>query len=171
MKMMLTRQKVFEIHGALSALDQHARGFKLAYAIAKNLAKTKAEVAAVEKASKPSDKFTEYDSKRASMAASFAIKNDKDGEPLKVDNAYIIRDRAGFEKALRPLQDEYAEAIAEHEKRIKQRLNAMDDEVEIDLHQIKLELVEAEGAISEDVVGLGRMLEPLLGTVIIEEGS
>ena len=166
--MKLTRLRMFEIHEALAQLDKYARGFKLAYAIAKNLAKTKAEVEAVQKASRPFDKFMEYDNKRASIAAAFAVKNEKGGEPLQVNGSYIIQDQAGFEKALKPLQDEYAAAIAEREKQVKDRMANMEEEIEIDLHQIKLELVEAEGAIEAAAGGLGSMLEPLLGTVIVE---
>jgi len=163
--MKVQRKTVFEIDRALRELDKYGRSVKLAYAVAKNLGKMKGELEAVRAAGKPSKAFSEYDEKRGPIASSFAIK-DKDGSPIVANGQYVITDQAGLDKALKPLQDKYADAIAEQKGKADEIEKLMEEDVEIDFHKVKADLLETEGVISSDAPGLGALLQPLLGTII-----
>lgn len=165
--MELTRTRLLEIDAAMRALDTHTRGVKIAYAIAKNLGKMRSEIEAIQRAGKMSKEFTEYNTKRAEIASGFAAKN-KDGEPVVFNNNYVIADQGGLSKAIRPLKKEYAKAITEREKQQDELDKFLEQKVKIEFHKIPADLLEAEGAISEDTPGLAALIEPLLGIVIDE---
>jgi hypothetical protein len=164
--MLLRRKQVLEIDAALGALAQHAKGVKLAYAIAKNRASLRGEVEAIREADKPTAEFLTYEERRIAAAKAHA-KKDAQGEPVIAGNAYVLEDQAAFDATLGAIRQQHAEAIAAREAQLVELGKLLDDAVEVALHRVKLEAIEAPGAIAEDVA-IADLLVPLVGTVIDE---
>lgn len=164
--MKITRRRMFEIDGALRELDKHARSFKLSYAIAKNLAKMRREIEAFREAGKPSKEYSEYDTERSTLASKFAVKNKQTDEPMVVNGQYVIVNKAGFEAELKPLREKHADAIKAQEAKAAEADGMLDEEIEIEFHTVKSDILEAEGAFADDTSGLASALEPLLGVIV-----
>ena len=163
--MEITRSKLFEIDAAARALDASVKNVKLAYALAKSLQKMEGEIAAVRKAGKPSKAFEEYNAKRGPIAAAHAVK-DKEGQPTVFNNVYVILDQAGLDAALAPLQEEYAEAIADQKKQAEAMEEMMEGIVDIEFHKVPADMFEKDDIFTKDAAGLGQLLAPLFGSII-----
>ena len=161
----MKREKLFEIYSAMTELDKIVHGFKLGYALAKNLNKIKPEVEAVKQALKPSKEFTEFETKRIEASKSFA-KLDDQGEPVIVDGAYDLADVEGFTKAMDTLRVECSEALSNRDKQVEEYNALLLEEIEFEFHKVKLQ--DVENAIDATAPGIGKILEPLISTVIEE---
>ena len=166
--MIVKRQRLLEIHRALTALAEHARGVKLSYAIARNLGRLREEVEAIQKAGSPSKAFQEFEQARVAFCQALAVK-DVQGRPVVEQGQYVIDDQAQLNEHVDKLREQYTEAISEREKQITEWRTLLDGEVDVRFHLVALESVE--GAVAEDAPSLALLLEPLLGYVIAEPAT
>jgi hypothetical protein len=165
----MTGKRVMEIAAALEGLAKHARSVRLSYALAKNLSKVRIEVESIRKAGEPLPAFATFELARIALAAEHAQKGD-DGQP-RIEQGpqgpqYMLADRGAFEAALAELRAKHAEAIVARERQGAELRALLDEEVPVELYQVPIADVLAEGAIATDSPGLALLLEPLLGSII-----
>jgi len=164
--MIVKRQRLLEIHHALTQLAEHARGVKLAYAIARNLGRLREEVEATQKAGTPSRAFQEFDQARLKFCQALCTK-DNEGRPLIEQGQFILgENQPELDRLVDKLKGEYVEAISEREKQLAEWRTLLDGEADAKFHLVALE--DVESGISADVPSLALLLEPLLGYVIPE---
>lgn len=134
----MTRQQTIDLQAALKAVE-NLTGAKFCYAITKNIAMIQSEVQTLKTIVKYSEKFTEYDGKRAELAKSMAKKDEK-GEPtVQVVNGqatYVLIDQKEFDKKLEVLKSQYKEAITEQEAKFKDLQKLLEEESDLKFHTI-----------------------------------
>lgn len=133
----MKRKELIEIFYNLSSIKD-IEGVKLGYAIAKNIDRIKGEVDLVQKAINPSEEFQEYETKRVDLATKYAEK-DENGKPITQNNAFVISDRSTFAKKFSALRAEYASVIEEQDKKLVEYEELLEEEVEHELHKVKME--------------------------------
>ena len=155
MKVKLTKEKVIQLHNALSEIGEEKPNAKFAYAVAKNLNVIEPEVKALMKAQEKSKEYQEYDSKRVSICREMANKDengtpimiggifqkDKDGIPQRVGGEFDIPDRAKLDKRIEKLKKEYKEAVDEQEIKIDEFNELIKEEIDIEFHRVKYEWI------------------------------
>lgn len=133
----MKRKELIEIYHNLSSIKE-IEGVKLGYAIAKNIDRIKGEVELVQKALNPSEEFQEYENKRIELGKRYAEK-DANGKPIVDNGAFIITDIASFSKKFLALKKEHSTAIEEQQKKLAEYEALLDEEVEHELHKVKME--------------------------------
>lgn len=171
-KITATRRRLREVYAAMKELSLHSRKAKITFALAKNIGRLRVEMEALEKANEFHKDYTKYDEKRMAAAAASSAK-DKDGKPVLLGGVqYAIIDHEGMEKKLEPIRREFAEAIATREAQLEDVEEMLNEEIEVEFHQLPAEMVEEEkedgtpAAFDVDTAGLALMVEPLFGFVI-----
>lgn len=132
----LKRQAVLDLWNGLQGVG-NLTGVKIAYAVGKNIEKVKQEVEVIGKTIQPSKEFMEYDQKRVALAQKHAKKDDK-GQPIVAGGQYIMEDRAAFDKDFETLKEENKTVVESREKQQTDYITLLDEEVELDLHTVKL---------------------------------
>lgn len=137
---------LYNIRHRLS-MKRQVTNTKLAYAVKKNLRLISAELKDTsEILQQAPENLKEYEKSRLALCEEHA-KKDEAGKPVMTDNEYVFEDYDAFVAALKPLQDEYAEALAEREKEV---VALLDTEVAIDLHKIQSDDLP-EGMSEDDI--------------------
>jgi hypothetical protein len=135
MKITITRQELFELWNGLASLG-NLKGFKLGYAVARTKAKLKPEVEALDEALKPSLEFRAYEDKRLTLCRQYAQK-DINGAPVIIGKEFFFGDnKEAFDAALAPIQEEYAEVIADRKKLTDGYVEGLKEPITVEVHQI-----------------------------------
>ena len=86
----MKNRELLDLYGALKSMESRKYNVKFSYFLAKNKVVIKDEYKILEEAGKPSEKFTEYDTKRAQLAHKYADRNENDGQPKVENNNFVI---------------------------------------------------------------------------------
>jgi len=136
------KAKKSDIMKVYSVLEQMSRGthqIKFSYFIAKNKKKLKDEVELLKELAVPSEKFQEYDVRRAELAKSLAD-CDSAGRPIIRDNTYVIvKNKEKFDKQIDALKEQYEDAIKEFDEKIGAYKEILKEEMEFDGHAIRIQ--------------------------------
>lgn len=132
----MTKKESVTLYKNLSLL-KGLSGVKFAYAIARNIDKLQAEMKALDTAKEPSEAFETYNTERENLAKKHAVKDDK-GQPVISGNEYVIEDNDAFNKEIKALQKEHAEAIEAYEKQLEDYNKLLQTESEVELYKIPL---------------------------------
>ena len=122
------------------------KGVKFAYAVVKNIRLIDREIDILKKIAEPSDQYKEYDKQRTDLCEVQAKKDDK-GEPIIVNNNYVISDLVSFNKEMLALQDTHKDAINSHAHKLKELEAIMKEDANINLYTISID------SIPEDITG------------------
>lgn len=155
----MKNRDVLNLHEALTSIEGRRFSVKFGYFVAKNKVMIKNEYSALDEARKADPKFTEFDTKRATLAAESADK-DESGQPkIENNNFIIIENFEEFRKALDALKEEYADAIKDQEKKVEDFEVLLEEKVEykgpkIDLKDIpeQIEPSILENLITADLI-------------------
>ena len=126
----MKNRDLLNLHRALTSIEGRKSTVKFSYFVAKNKIMIKDDYSVLEVAGKPSEKFTEFDSKRASLAQELAEKDEKGQSKIENGNFVIIENIDKFKKDLDKLKSEYEDAIKEQEKRFKEFEVLLDEDIE-----------------------------------------
>lgn len=133
------KSDILTVYSVLEQLSKGAHQVKFSYFIAKNKKKLKDEVDLLKELALPSEKYQEYDQKRANLAKDMADR-DNNGKPIVSENTYVITEnRKKFDDAVDALKNEYEEAIKEFDEKIGQYRDILKEEIDFDGHAIKVE--------------------------------
>jgi hypothetical protein len=132
----MKKQEAVNLYSNLNKLGK-LTGVKFAYAVSKNLNILKSEIESLEKASKPSEKYIEFDKERVELAKKYAKKDEK-GKPLSENNAFVMEDQEAFEKEFNELKEKNKDLVEEREKQMNEYVELLKTEANITLHKIAL---------------------------------
>lgn len=133
----MKRTNLIKLWNALNLFnDSYNAHFSYFIAINKNRLKTEIEI--MEKLTKPSEQYIEFNKKREEIAKKYSAK-DNDGKVVIIDNKYDIIDKISFNNEFKELIGEYTETIAEYNNQMKDYNDFIAEEVEIKTHSIKFE--------------------------------
>jgi len=136
-KIKATRSDLIVMLGALPAVN-NLKGFKLAYAVAKNKIALQAEQKILNEILKSSDQFLAYEKDRIKLCEKFADKDDA-GKPIIVGNKYQgVNVNPEFQKAWAELKEIYKEAIEVEQNKNAEYLKALEEEIEFDMEMIPI---------------------------------
>jgi len=133
----MTKQELFNLFNGLQSVS-NLSGAKWAYAVAKNMAKLRSEVEALQKAYVASEEFVAYENQRLELAQKYSVKEKGKPKTIKVGGVeeYIIGDRDRFNQEFKKLQKKHKKAVDERKKQVDDFNEILKEEVEIDLHMI-----------------------------------
>lgn len=143
-KITMKRSELLELHRTLAGLHR-ITATKFSYAVARNLRILQPEVEAFEASQKINhqSELVEYERKRRELVNQFGSR-DTNGK-LLVDETGVtlMRDYEGFQKALLPIKEKYAEALGEREAKEPELRKLLEEEVELDtgFFRIKAEVL------------------------------
>ncbi len=140
--MPLTNQELLNLNQALNQLGKMS-GVRFAYAVAKNVARIKTELEALDVAFAPSEEYKKYDDLRVKLAEEHA-KKDEDGKPVSKNNQYEIDDLDSFNAALELLRVEYKESCDARDQQVKEYLELLKGESKVELYKVFIDHVPAE---------------------------
>jgi len=126
----MKNRELLGLHRTLISLEGRKSTVKFSYFIAKNKVMIKDECNILEETGKPSEKFSEYDGKRAKLANEFADKDEKKQPKIENGNFVIIEKVDKFKKELDKLKKEYETVIKEQDKKFKEFNALLDEEIE-----------------------------------------
>jgi len=106
-------------------------GLKFRYAYSKNMKLLDNEIEAIKDIIKPSEEFVLFQQKLNELQISNA-KRDDAGEPIIIDNNYIMNDMNKFTSEYDLLISESKELVQEREKQIKEFEIFMEEDINID---------------------------------------
>ena len=125
------------------------KGFKLAYAVAKNKRALLDEQRILQDILKSSDKFLEYDKKRIELCELHAEKDER-GKPMKEGGRYKgLADHTEFQNGLDALMEEYKEAIEAETNKLQDHQKALDEIVEFKMEMIPIDLVPQDITVAQ----------------------
>lgn len=152
--MKLSRNAVNELYKGLDTLGS-LQGVKFAYFIAKNKALLESEIKDMKEAIKTSDEYNVYEKARIALAEEHAVK--EDGKPVVKDNSYVMEDKDAFNKAWEALKDKHKDAIDARKKQVEDFNKFLEEEIELNLHNIQLTDVPANITVEQMEI-----IEPLV---------
>jgi len=113
-------------------------GIKFAYAITKNKRKIQQELDTLKEIFKPIAEYDKYEQDRVKLCNELCDK-DENNNPVIKNNQFVgLEKNEDFNKKVKILQETYKSAIEERENQIKEYNTLMSEEVEIELHKVKL---------------------------------
>jgi len=130
--------KIRDLFNTVHRLSMNRSGVntKLAYAVKKNLRLLRAELKdANEVLQQVPEDLQEYDKARLELCKEHCDHDEK-GEPVTDDRGFVFTDPAAFAEIMKPLQEQYADALQAREDEIEALL---DTEVQIEFHKIKVD--------------------------------
>lgn len=134
------RIELLKLNSGLIELCNIKGNVKFAYGILKNKKAIEKELEILEELRKPSEKQDEFEKKRVELCTKHS-KKDKNGEPKIKDDAFDIEDKVKFQEELDKLKEkEGFEELEKEQKKKKEEINSLlEEEIEIELHKIKLD--------------------------------
>ena len=112
------------------------KGFKLAYAIARNKRALEQEQSALIAGLNPSDDYREYETKRIKLAKKYADK-DENGRYKKAGGRFVgLDNNPKWDAVLETLQEECKEAIDAYDKQNKDYEDALEEEIEFEMFMV-----------------------------------
>lgn len=128
--MELKRRDLVKLFNGLVSMEGRAFSVKFSYFLAKNKVALKDEITAIEEVRKASDEFRQYDIERARLAQEYADKNE-DGSAKIYDNSFVITAKVDeFQKRLSELKSKYETVIKDHENKMVELEELLNDKVE-----------------------------------------
>lgn len=126
---------------------------KFFYNVKRNIQKLQPEALSIQDAIKPSDKIGEYNKKRVEICENLS-KKDENGKAIIENEIYItlFTDNTfktkipKFEEALNKLDEEYKEALSEHEEHKKKVMELLNEDIEFDLYKFKLDIIPKDAS-------------------------
>lgn len=136
----MTRSELMNLLNGFNIVNT-LEGFKLAYAVARNKRALVAEQSLLKKATKHSDKYKEYDTKRIELCQKYALK-DEAGKPKltmgPTGMAYEgVNENPNFQEDLKVLKEEHKESIDNQEKKQEDYAKMLEEEIEFDLYMVQ----------------------------------
>jgi hypothetical protein len=141
--MNVSRIKVVTLFNVLTGLTDVPASLKFHYARAKNLAKLSDEVEIIKNLAKPFENYVEYESKRVALCRELCEYVGNPPEPSIVNGNYQFSDenKVIVEDKIKELQKEFSEVIAEDQQRQSELKEFLAQEVNIDFHKVKMDLI------------------------------
>ena len=141
--MKINRIKLVTLFNVLGNLAMVPANLKFHYARAKNVAKLADEVEIIKNLAKPFENYVEYESKRIALCRELCEYVGNPAEPHIVNGNYQFSDdnKVIVEDKIKELQKEFSEVIAEDQQRQSELKEFLDQEIDIDFHMIKMDLV------------------------------
>jgi len=115
----MKKRDLLKLNGALTSIEGRPFSVKFSYFIAKNKVMIKNEFNILEEIRKPSEKYMEYDRKRAELASELADRDDKGQPKIENNNFVIIENFDKFKEMLESMKKTYSKAIKEQEQKMK----------------------------------------------------
>lgn len=116
----MKNEELFMLNQAITTVG-NLSGVKFAYAIAKNKKVIETEIEVLKESVKPSEKFTEYEKKKAEIVKKYADKDEKGNYKADANNQYVVEtQKVEFEKEVAPLNEEYKEEIDKRDAQVKE---------------------------------------------------
>jgi hypothetical protein len=145
----MTKGESIELFTALGKLGK-LKGVKFAYAISRNYSLLRTEMESLEKVSYPSKDFQEFEKKRIALVEKFS-KKDKDGNPEKQGNNYIIEDgkQPELDAEFEILKKENQELWDARLKQIEEYNELLKTESTLTLHKISLSNVPVDISVEQ----------------------
>jgi hypothetical protein len=138
MKITITFNELDQLHNGLK-LVENLRGMKFAYCVAKNKRLIEQELKILEDILKSTNAFREYETKRIQVCEKNCVK-DPSGKPILDKNGnFDILNKASFDSEMNPLMEQYKDTIDHRKKQVDEFQEMMGKQVEVEVHQIKLE--------------------------------
>lgn len=182
---------IAEINESLKVLAKFTskQNIKLHYAIAKNLAKIRPEIEAIDKAKEGDDAWNEFEKQRTIAVEAYAKKGD-DGLPLttplvlpdgrKIEGkfSYVIENVAEFDKTMKMMEDQNREIIDIRKKQLDEFAIMLEEVIDFDFYKIPFSLIDCDKSLKaekgeadykEGMPPLTFVLESLIETVICDE--
>lgn len=144
-KQKMTRNQLSVFFNGLCSVAKMV-GVQFAYAVAKNKAHCEQEIKAMEEAGKPTEEYQEYEKERKELCEKHALK-DEHGRPRVETLSPVVQRYVGleenekFQKELEKLNKKHQKVLDAREKQVKDYLKFCEEEIEIDVHQIALDVV------------------------------
>ena len=141
----MTKQDVLNLYSGLQAVSG-LPGAKWAYGVARNMAKLRPEIEALQKAYVPSEEFIEYEKERVKLAQKHSVKEKGESKKIKVgaNEEYLIGDKDKFKQELVKLRKKYKKIIDKEQKQLDDFNEILKEEVEIDFYLIFSDYIPEE---------------------------
>lgn len=134
----MKKRELFSLWDAIVGIKDCKPHIKFAYAIAKNKRIIQQEIDDLRALIELSEDMDEYEKKRRDLCMVCAERNEFD-EPIINNNKFQIKDKDSFRTEVDKLKETFADAIEEHENKIKAYEEILEEEVDIDFHRVKYE--------------------------------
>lgn len=144
MKQKLKRKTIYEFYMVMNNFikDKMKDEFdkRFLYGLYRNLEELEPEIKAIDAAKKPSDKYEEYQNKKTAIGEKHSDR-DENGKPILVEGVggemyKIEKNKELATQELYSLNEEYSETIRERQKGLKEFMDLMEDEIEIDICKV-----------------------------------
>ena len=130
-------------------LVSNLKGFKLAYAVARNKAALTAESKLLEDARKPSEAFILYNKERIELCKELAEK-EENGKPKIVHGAYVgVEDHPDWDERFGALEDKHREAVDAHDKMIVDYNEALETEIDFEMYMIGVDQIPEDITVAQ----------------------
>ena len=157
MKITKKRKELVNLYYMMTYLGD-LRGAKFTYSISKNKEVLKKELDNIQEIAKlPEEtlaKYKEYNTKKTELSEKHALK-DKDGNPIKKNNEYQIKNKTTFTKDLEALKKEYKKVIEEVDKRKAEVDKLGEEEITLELKTLPIGIIPNEITVDQmDVLSM-----------------
>lgn len=134
-------REAINLWGSLNAIGSKAFNVRVAYAISKNKQVIQKEIEALNEALKPSEGYNAFEKERISLAKTHS-KKDGNGRPVtqqtSIGEVFVMEDQTKYDALLSELKEKHKAAVEEHEGKLQQREEMLEDDITLELHGIKL---------------------------------
>lgn len=143
--MKINRQKLIVLNRVFDKYSQMETNSLFLYALLKNKRIIVPELELLEQIRVPKEDFNEYNNKRVELGKKYCILGE-DGEPDAPDDVFQWEEgkQDEFTEALKPLQEEYADAIAKRDDQEKEFFELLNGDADLNLVQFKLKQLPSE---------------------------
>lgn len=132
----MKNSELFELFNTITAPDFKYKGAEFNYIIAKNVAKLKPELEALQKGLEATEEYKEYDTKRIEILKKYAVKGEN-GEPVIENNAFKLSDKTTALKEIEELQKENKEILDARTRQEQEYQELLNKESTIEIHKLK----------------------------------
>lgn len=132
----MTKKDSVDLYVNLNKLG-NLSGVKFAYAVSRNIALLKPEIEALDKSMEISEEFKKFEDLRMEVVKKFAKKDEK-GEPVSVNNNYVLANQADFDIAFDVLKSEHKEIWENRLKQIEEYNELLKTDSSVVLHKVSL---------------------------------
>jgi len=148
MKTKLKRAQILNLSKVLEQLKR-VQSTRFAYAVARNIRLIDNEVESIRQAGAPPPKQIEYEQKRMALVHKHGAKETDGSLSMESPGNAKIANMPQFMTELAALRTEYADTLADAEKREKDMMSMLSEEVEIEAYEIKAEVLPKDLAADE----------------------
>jgi hypothetical protein len=149
--MIIKRKEIVEIFNMLSKMkDRKGLPIDFIYTMAKNKKLLREEIDILREVERKPTEYMNYLSEKLRLDIKFS-KRDKDGNPLKRGNGYLIDENRteDYDNALNELVEKYEDVIEETTEKQKELEELLDGEIDIDFELLEKEKFPEDITIEE----------------------